>query len=170
MNMEKKSAGGAKSPRELQARRAAQALSPFEEMDRWFENWLSRGWPSLNRLSRPTLSEWATDFETRIPAVDVIDRAENIIVRAEVPGINKENLDVSVTDNMVTIRGATHHEEEKEEGEYYRCERSRGEFSRSVALPADVDGSQAKATFKNGVLELVLPKTTITPRRSIKVE
>ena len=99
-----------------------------------------------------------------------MDKEEVVIVRAEVPGMKKEDLEVSVTDNTVTIRGSTKHEEKTEEGEYYRCEISRGEFSRTVGLPAEVDGDKAKATFKDGVLELTLPKVAVSKRRSIKVE
>jgi len=84
--------------------------------------------------------------------------------------VKKENLDVSVSDNMVTIRGTSKHEEEKEEGQYFRREMTRGEYSRSIGLPAEVDSAKAKATFKDGVLELKLPKTAPSQRHSVKVE
>lgn len=150
---------------EIQRRGSAGPISPWEEMDRFFENAFPR---SLLRFGR--WPEWAPRFEGKLPAVDVIDRPDHIVVRAEVPGVRKEDLDVSVSDNLVTIRATTKHEEEKEEGQYYRREMSRGEYSRSVSLPADVDSAEAKATFKDGVLELTLPKIAPSKRRSVKVE
>ena len=151
---------------EIQRRRDA-AQSPWDEMDRFFEGAFPRG---LSRFGRWPWSEWTPRFDTKLPAVDVIDRPEQIVVRAEMPGVKKEDLDVSVSDNLVTIRATTKYEEEKEEGEYYRCEMRRGEFSRSVSLPTTVEGSDARASFKDGILELTIPKTAPSKRRSIKVE
>lgn len=148
-------------------RRSAAAQSPWDEMDRFFENAFPRG-PS--RFGRWPWPEWTPRLDAKMPAVDVIDRPDHIIVRAEIPGVKKEDLDVSVSDNLVTIRATTKYEEEKEEGEYYRCEMRHGEISRSVSLPATVDGSDARASFKDGILELTLPKTAPSKRRSIKVE
>ena len=92
------------------------------------------------------------------PRVDVIDREDELVVRAETPGIDKDDLEVSVSEGSVTIKGATRREEKEEKGEYHRCEIMRGTFSRSVALPAEVDADAAQATFKDGVLELTPPK------------
>jgi HSP20 family protein len=75
-----------------------------------------------------------------------------------------------LTENVVTIKASISHEEKEEKGDYYRSEISRGSFSRTLTLPANVDGAKAKATFKNGVLELVLPKLEDPRRRSIPVE
>jgi HSP20 family protein len=152
---------------EIQRRRATAAMSPWEEMDRFFENSFPR---NMMRSGRWPWPEWPSRLEAKLPAVDIIDRTEDILVRAEVPGVKKEDLDVSVSDNLVTIRGTTRHEEEKKDEQYYRREMTRGEFSRSVSLPADVDSARAKASFKDGVLELTLPKTAPSQRRSVKVE
>jgi HSP20 family protein len=152
---------------EIQRRRATAAMSPWEEMDRIFENSFPR---NMMRFGRWPWPEWPSRLEAKLPAVDIIDRTEDILVRAEVPGVKKEDLDVSVSDNLVTIRGTTRHEEEKKDEQYYRREMTRGEFSRSVSLPADVDSARAKASFKDGVLELTLPKTAPSQRRSVKVE
>ena len=84
--------------------------------------------------------------------------------------MKKEDLDVSVSDDLLTIRATTKYEEEKEEGEYHRCEMRHGEFSRSVSLPATVDSAEARASFKDGILELTLPKIAPSKRRAIKVE
>jgi len=109
-------------------------------------------------------------FENRLPRVDVIDRDAEILVRAEIPGVSKDDLEVSMNHGTVTIKGSVKRESKKEEGDYYRCEISHGSFSRTVALPAEVEGDRAKATFKDGVLELLLPKRETSKRHSIKVE
>lgn len=149
---------------------ATRALSPFEEMDRFFDNFIHRGFMRPFRWELPAWGEAGAPFEGRMPKVDVIDRDNEVVVKAEIPGVNKEDLEVSTTDNTVTIKGTTSHEEKEEKGDFYRCEISRGSFSRTVALPSDVDNSKAKASFKNGILELTLPKVSKSKRRSIKVD
>jgi HSP20 family protein len=159
--------------KEIQKAGPTRPLSPFDEMermmDRMFEGFMPRGWlrpmfdwPSLGRLPAP--------FEGRMPSVDVVDRENEVVVRAEVPGVEKKDLEVSLGDNTVTIKGTMRREEKEEKGDYYRREISSGSFTRTVALPAEVDGSRAKATFKDGVLELVLPKAEHAKRRSINIE
>ncbi|NJN47965.1 MAG: Hsp20/alpha crystallin family protein [Candidatus Competibacteraceae bacterium] len=139
-------------------------------MEHLFEQFMSR------RLFRPFHWEWpswgqsTTLLENRLPRVDVIDRDDEIVVRAEMPGVDKKDLDLSLTDRTVTIKGSTYQEQKEEKGDYYRSEMSRGSFARTVTLPGEVDGAKAKAAFKDGVLELSLPKTETTKRRSIKVE
>jgi len=167
MNTQDKSSTPGKSDKEIQGRRAAAVISPWDDMGRYFENTFP---PNLLRFGRWPWPEWPPRFGAKLPAVDVIDRSDHILVRAEVPGVEKENLEVSVSDNIVTIRGITKREEEKEEGEYYRREMTQGEYSRSVNIPAEVDGDAAKATFKDGVLELKLPKTATSKRHTVKVE
>ena len=152
---------------EVLQRRQARAMSPFEDMDRMFDSIFPARWPQLLGRGWP---EWARRTETKIPAVDVLDQDSQVIVRAEVPGVKKEDLEISVTDNAVTIRGSTKREKKQEEGEYYRCEMSCGEFSRTVGLPTGIDSNKAKATFKDGILELTLPKVATSKRRSITVE
>lgn len=152
----------------------ARALSPFEEMDRVFERMESlfpRGWMRPLRWEHPAFGELTKSLELPpVPKVDVIDRDNEIVVRAEVPGVDKKDLDVSVTENTVTVKGTTSHEEKEEKGDYFRSEISRGSFSRTVGLPGNVDSGAAKASFKDGVLELVMPKVEESKRRSIKVD
>lgn len=155
---------------ELQQARPARGLSPFEEMERMFDNYFSRGWLSPLRREWPSWAELAAPFEGKIPRVDVVDRDGEVVVKAEVPGVDKKDLDITVTDNSVTIKGSTSHEEKEEKGEYYRREMSYGEYQRTVALPHTVDGGKARATFSDGVLELTLPKVEKTSRRKVKVE
>ena len=158
------------SKQELQKAEPKRALSPFEEMDRLFEDYFSRGWMRPFRWEWPSLGELAKPFEGKMPKVDVIERDDEVIVKAELPGVDKKDLDVSVTENSVTIKGTTSHEEKEEKGDYYRCEISRGACARTVALPSYVDADKAKANFKDGVLELKLPKVEKSKRRSIEIK
>jgi HSP20 family protein len=158
------------SKQELQKAEPKRALSPFEEMDRLFEDYFSRGWMRPFRWEWPSLGEMAKPFEGKMPKVDVIERDDEVIVKAEIPGVDKKDLDVSVTENSVTIKGTTSHEEKEEKGDYYRCEISRGAYARTVALPSYVDADKAKASFKDGVLELKLPKVEKSKRRSIEIK
>jgi HSP20 family protein len=148
----------------------AQALNPFEEIDRFFDNYFSRRWMHPLRWARPSWGDLPMPFEGKMPHVDVVDREDEIIVKAEVPGVDKKDLDISVTDNTVSIKGSTSHEEKEEKGDYYHCEISRGSFSRVVPLPAEVDAEKASTKFKDGVLELTLPKSKKTRRHTVKVE
>jgi HSP20 family protein len=146
------------------------ALSPFEEMDRMFEDYFSRGWMRPFPWKWPSLGEMAKPFEGKMPKVDVIERDDEVVVKAELPGVEKKDIDVSVTENSVTIKGSTSHEEKEEKGDYYRCEISQGAYSRTVGLPSYVDADKAKANFKDGILELTLPKVEKSKRRTIEVK
>ena len=158
------------SKQELQKAEPRRAVSPFEEMDRMFEDFFSRGWMRPFRWEWPSLGEMAKPFEGKIPKVDVIERDEEVVVKAEIPGVEKKDLDVSVTENSVTIKGTISREAKEEKGDYYRCEISRGAYARTVGLPSYVDADKAKATFKDGVLELTLPKVEKSKRRSIEIK
>lgn len=143
------------------------AVGPFEEMDRMFEGFFNRMFPRgwMNPLWEPGSMAGGLS-----PRVDIIDQDDNIVIRAEMPGVKKEDIDVSTTDHTVTIRGTTHEEEKQEKGDFYRCEMAHGELLRTVSLPADVDEEHAHAKLENGILELVLPKREASKRKSIKVE
>lgn len=144
------------------------SLSPFEEMDRMVEDFFSRGW--MPCLRWPQWGEWETPFERKLlPKVDVINRDGEVVLRAQIPGVKREDMDISVTDNTVTIKGTTSHEEKEEKGEYYHRECSHGSFTRTIALPDNVDTTKAKASFKDGVLDLSIPKTKKTERRKISI-
>jgi HSP20 family protein len=148
---------------------AVRPLHPIEEMDRMFEQLFPRGWMLPFAWERPLLAEMGLKLEGKMPRIDVVDRDAEILVRAEAPGVKKEELEVAITGNSVTIKGQTGHEEKEEKGEYYRCEISRGAFSRTVSLPAEVDADKAAAEFKDGVLEIRLPKLEHAKRRVLKV-
>jgi len=156
-----------KSGKEMETGSAARAPASIEEMGRWMENFFREGWMRPWRTDWPAWGE--LPFGGRMPKVDVIDRDSEVLIRAEVPGVNKEDLEVSATDSSVTIKGKTQHEEKEEKGDYFRSEISSGSFLRTVALPAFVDADKVKTKFSDGVLELTLPKVEKTRRRTIKV-
>jgi HSP20 family protein len=153
-----------------EAAQPVHALTPFEEMDRLFDAFSRRSWLRPWRFDWPALPETLMPFNGRLPKVDVIDDETEIVVRAEVPGVEKKDLDISVGEDSVTIKGSARHEEKETKGDYYRHELSSGVFSRTVGLPASVDGAKAKAEFKNGILELTLPKVEKAKRHSVRVE
>ena len=151
-------------------RHQARSMSPFDEMDRLFEDFFPRGWMQPMRRQWPEWVELGAPFEGRTPKVDVLEQDEAVVVRAELPGVDKDNLDISLTEDSVTISATTKQESEEEKGDYHRREISQGSFSRTVALPVAVQGDQAKASFNDGVLELTLPKAAPAKRHNIKVE
>lgn len=173
MAKEKQSESQAIAKQKPSSAPAVRNPSPFEEMDRLFENFFGRTWPRTwlhpFHWERPMWSGM-TPFSGYWPKADVIDRDTELVVRIEVPGVKKEDLDVSMTDNAVTIRGTTAEKHEEKKDNYYRSETSRGEFSRTVALPCEVDGSKVKAKLDNGVLELTLPKQEKSKRKSVTIE
>ncbi len=147
----------------------AQLLGPFEEFEHFFDEFLNRGnW--MQPLLRRGFPDRESAFGSRWPKVDVIDRNDEVAVKAELPGVDKENVDVSISDNILTIRASTQHEKKEEKGQYYRRELSRGECQRTIRLPGQVDGDKAKASFKDGILEITVPKAPGSKRQNIKVE
>ena len=159
-----------KNKQEVKKVETAQVLGPFEEMERMLDNYFSKGWMRQFHTDWPPFPRLSQPFEGKSPSVDVIDRDDVVIVKAELPGVDKKDIDVSVTNNTVTIKGKTSHEEKEEKGDFYRCEISRGSYSRTLSLPAEVDEGRSKAKVKDGILELTLPKLTKSKRHSVKVE
>jgi HSP20 family protein len=148
---------------------SGRALSYFEETEQEFERMLDS---FLSRF-RPLRRDWPTmrlPFEGRSPKVDVIDRDDDILIKAELPGVDKKDLDVSVTDNSVTIKASTRRESKEEKGDYYRQEISSGYIARTVALPSAVDAKRATAELKDGVLQLTLAKIEKSKRQRIEVK
>jgi HSP20 family protein len=103
-------------------------------------------------------------------AVDVIETKDDVIVKASVPGIKPDDLDISVTGDLLTLKGEVKSEEKIEKGSYIRQERRYGAFARTLSLPTTVMADQAKAEFEHGVLTLTLPKAEEVKPRSIKVK
>jgi HSP20 family protein len=145
----------------------AYALSPFGEMDLFFDR-LSNG--LLSRMGFPALADTGWPFLAHAPRVDLLDRGKDLVLRAEIPGISKDDLEISLRDGTVTICGHSSKETREEKGDYHRREISRGSFQRTVPLSADVAADKCKASFKDGVLELVMPKTDKPSGRHIPID
>ena len=103
-------------------------------------------------------------------ALDVVEKEDEFLVKASVPGINPDDLEITFTDNVLTIQGETKAEEEKDEGSYHLRERRYGSFSRSISLGSHITADKIQANYENGVLILHLPKAEeVKPKRiSIK--
>ncbi len=142
-------------------------FSPFDEMERRLEDFLRRPfsllgppwWPARRLAEAGIVS----------PRVDIFEEADNVVVKAELPGMKKEDIAVNLTDNTVTISGEKKKEEKVEKKDFYRLERSFGSFSRSFSLPSEVDTSKAKAQFRDGVLEVKVPKTEEAKKKEKKI-
>jgi HSP20 family protein len=130
------------------------------EMDRIFDAFgFGRG--RLAPFSAGSPRSWwhdtATNWNVWAPDIDVFQRNDELVVRADLPGLNKEDVNIDVTEDAVTIHGERHHEAKQEDKGIYRSERAYGSFSRTIALPEGAITDQAKATFKDGVLEITMP-------------
>lgn len=147
----------------------AQSGYPLGNIDQLFEDFFRR-WPMHVAWPTHYLSSMFKDEYLRAPSLDVIDRDNEVVVRAEVPGIDKKDIDISLTDTLLTIKGESRKESKQEKGDYHRREISTSSFSRSVSLPGSVDASKAVASLKDGVLEVTLPKMEASKRRSIAVQ
>jgi HSP20 family protein len=150
------------------AKAPSRIMRPMEDIERMFDEFLSRSW--LRPFRGERFPELRLPFETHVPRLDVVDRDNEVVVRAEVPGARREDIEISLTGNLLTIKGETKREEKEEKGDYYRCEISRGSFSRTVSLPAEVNEAGAKAHLREGVLELTLPKVEKAKKRAITID
>ncbi|MEO0087486.1 MAG: Hsp20/alpha crystallin family protein [candidate division WOR-3 bacterium] len=146
-------------------------------MRHWLRPWtpLSKELEELEKDIRRTFEEFfgrrrrvPAVAEEFVPLVDMYEKGNDIIVEAEIPGMEKENLSVTVSENAVTIKGEIKKEKEVKEKDYYLCERSYGSFSRTIDLPTEVDAEKAKATYKNGILTITLPKKQ--PEKKLETE
>jgi HSP20 family protein len=132
--------------------------APFD-LDRWMDPFFNRLWPDRGR--------WPT--EEYIPRVDIREEDGKYILTAELPGMKKDDISVSVDQGQVTISGKKEAEHEEKERNYYLKETSYGSFSRSFRLPEAVDESKAEAKYENGVLEVVLPQKEAAERKRIEI-
>jgi HSP20 family protein len=157
---------GDKTEKALAQKEPAWPTSPFHlldrfahEMDRVFDDFgLGRSW------MRPRFSSgWLRDEEW-VPKLDMFQRNNDLVVRADLPGLTKDDVKVEVTEDKITIQGERKKEFKEEKEGIYRAERSYGSFYREVALPEGAMTDQAKATFKDGVLEVAMP----APPESVK--
>jgi HSP20 family protein len=120
----------------------------------------SPAWGANTMLSR---SDWS-------PALDVFQRGNDLVIRADVPGLSKDDITVDVGDDAVTIRGERRYDHEEERDGVFRSERSYGSFYRAIPLPEGAIADSAKATFNNGVLEIVLQAPSADVRRGRRLE
>ncbi len=146
-------------------------IHPMADMERALERFFGGGFPSLLRRNNLASFDDMFDFEgQRLPSLDVIDREADVLVRAEIPGIDKKDIDISITDNLLTIKGHSKHEKKDKKGDYHRHEISSASFARSFTLPGEVDSAKTVANLKDGILEITLPKLEASKRRSIAVQ
>jgi len=139
-----------------------------QQVERLFDDFFRRRWP------RPFNFEWpsfagTTGSESVTPRIDVIDREDHLLVRAELPGMTKDDIEVSVTTNAVMLKGSTRREEKTGEGEYHRREIYSASIARTIALPTEVDADGATATLKDGMLEVSVPKSSRAARRRVEI-
>ena len=148
-------------------------LSPFGQGAQGPFNQLNRIRSEINRIFEDPFgfaSAASTFFAGWTPAVDVYEDKDKITVRAESPGMKKEDIEVTVVGDTLTISGERKEEQEKKEGQTYRSERYLGRFQRSVILPTEVDANKVQATYKDGVLTVNLPKSEQAKRRQIEIK
>jgi len=145
------------SPRDLFSASPFELMRRFsDEMDQAFENFGL--WNQRQSQGGSQMSMWA-------PAIEVFQKEGNMIVRAELPGVNKDDVKVQVNNDGLVIQGERKEEhEEKREG-FYRSERSYGQFYRAIPLPDDINLDQVRADFNNGVLEITVPVPQAQQRR-----
>jgi HSP20 family protein len=160
--------------KEVPARAESQGLfrdmeDRMQALERHFESFFPRSWTQPMHLAWP---DWARpgSLDLRTPRVDIIDRDNDVMIRADIPGVKREDLEVSLTDSAITIKGSTSVEKKEEAGDYFRSETMKGEFTRTLTLPGEVDGSKAESTFKDGVLEVIVPKHEHARRHRVEVK
>ena len=128
----------------------------------------------MNRLFEETLPSTRKDEDLDrsvfYPAVDINEGDKAITLKADLPGIKKEDVHIDVNDGVITLRGERKFEKEDKKENYHRIERSYGSFHRSFTLPSTVDIGAIKAKYKDGILEVTLPKTEEAKPKSIPVE
>lgn len=144
-------------------------LTAFRNLEHKFENMFSHFWHNPFGNNREITDSLALGMQGT-PRIDIIDRDKELIVKAELPGIEKQDLDVSITNNHLLIKAKTSHEEKQEEDNYLRRETTSREYYRSLHLPANVDSEKVTSKFTNGLLELTLPKQEDSFRKKINIE
>ena len=129
-----------------------------ESMDKLFEEFFTR---RPDRIRAPVV--WQ-------PAIEAYETDGDVVVRAELPGIDPKQVEISVTEDTLTLKGEAKIEQEEKKRNYYRRELRYGSFVRSIALPAGVQGDKASASYRNGILEIKVPKSERAKPKTVKVE
>jgi HSP20 family protein len=129
------------------------------EMERLFDSFgRDIGWPTGDRRASATA-----------PSIDVSETDNELRIDADLPGVEEKDVDVAISDNVLTIKGEKKEEKEEKKKDFHLVERSYGSFSRSLTLPFAADPAKAKATFKNGVLSITLPKPPEVKAKAKKI-
>ena len=138
---------------------------PFEfdrirrEMDRLWDSFLE---------GRPMRR--AEDGREWLPSIDVSETKNELVIKAELPGLDPKDIDISMNNGYLTIKGEKKHEKEEKDENYHLIEKSYGSFTRSVRLPREVQNDKITASFKNGVLRITLPKSEEAKKKEIKIK
>jgi HSP20 family protein len=151
--------------RELTVWKPLREITPFRDFERMRRD-MDRMWDSF--FERGTLRgeegrEW-------LPSLDVAETKNEIVVKAEVPGLEPKDIDISLSDGLLTIKGEKKQEREEKEENYHLVERSYGSFARSIRLPNEVRSDKINASYKNGVLKVVLPKSEEAKKKEVKIK
>jgi HSP20 family protein len=128
---------------------------------RFFDDFWRSDWPSLQNIEEDSVV-WA-------PRMDIEETEDSYLVRADLPGIDKKDLKVSLNDNVLTIKGERKHENEEKSKNVFRMERTYGNFQRTCTLPAKVKSNDIKADYKDGVLTVTLPKADEVKPKLIEI-
>lgn len=155
----------------IATKKPSEVVSRGEE----FEHWLDRFMDDMWRRPFPSLfgrDRWLPirPLGVRMPSLDVYEEKDAVVVKTELPGMKKEDIEVNLTGETLTIKGEKKEDKEVKEDDYYRRERSYGSFMRSVGLPCEVKSEEIKASFKDGVLEIRLPKTEEAKKKAVAVK
>ena len=154
-----------------------QSLNPFSDL-RLHLHELEKRFDDMrnSRFFHPLKLDWPewSGFEalsTDSPKMDIIDQDTKVLVRAEIPGVKKEDINISLTANTITLMSKSVEEkEEKSKDNYYRRETMSKSFSRTLKLPCDVETNNARATFEDGILEVLIPKTEKEKNQSVTID
>src|SRR4030043_1111685 len=152
--------------RELTIWRPLAELTPFRDFERMRRE-MDRFWDSFfdGGLRRRTEAggEW-------LPSLDVSETKNELVVKAEVPGMDAKDIDISLSDGVLTIKGEKKQEKEEKEADYHLVERSYGSFTRSIRLPKEVQNDKISASYKDGILKVTLPKSEEAKKKEIKIK
>jgi HSP20 family protein len=146
---------------------------PFMDRDRWEKDAQRMIDQFFGRSVMPLWPEgWFRSEPMAVvtPIVDIYVDNEDIVIEAELPGMEKDDIEVNLSNHSLTLKGEKKRKEKIKEENYYCSERSYGSFSRTLELPGDIQGEKVKASFSNGVLQIRLPVAEATKARSIKVK
>jgi len=150
---------------ELTTWRPFRELAPFREFERMRRE-MDRLWDSFFER-RPASIEEEGEF---LPALDLAETENDLVVKCEVPGLEPKDIDISLSDGMLTVKGEKKQEREEKKADYHLVERSYGTFIRSIQLPKEVQSDKISASYKNGILKINLPKSEEAKKKEIKIK